>query len=299
MIRICTPFYDTIHEEMSSSVRKVAAGDIKCEWATCRGTLIADSRNSLMIGASSALLRKKFPEIAPFDGFFFIDSDIEFTMNDFEAIIKASASNPRAIMCGAYMNRANPTDMCHGWMDSDGKWDIRPRSALNGEIIPVQWSGAGFMFVPACLLKELPYPWFHHRIIEHSVRGEAYASSVGEDVSLCMLARENGFDVLVHEGVVVKHLVPGRFMIESPEGVKPESKAAIINAELEIVRNTIYKHSVRARAYTLSGDLASADKERQVIEKFCKLEDAYKKLIADEVNVGSSHESDMPPVCPQ
>ena len=150
------------------------------------------------------------PEQKPFDGrlaydyLMWIDSDILCSPDDFAALLKHNAD----IVSGVYLM----ADGRH--LAAVKEWDeehylahgafqfLDPHDLDNHEgLLPVAYTGMGFMLVRHGVFEALEYPWF--RPLEKRI-GPAVDFTM-EDVAFCLRAREKGYAVLVDPRVRVRH----------------------------------------------------------------------------------------------
>ncbi len=61
--------------------------------------------------------------------------------------------------------------------------------------------GSGFVLVNRSVFRHLPYPWFHHRMVEKYDSRE----QTGEDVGFCLSAREMGIPIQIDFDHPVEH----------------------------------------------------------------------------------------------
>ena len=131
---------------------------------------------------------------------FWIDSDIEWDVEDFKKIYHSELD----IVSGVYLTNLNGTIAANKY-DAEG----RPNTMNEKELFmidePLEVGGVGFGFVAMKqgVFEKMDRPWFK---IEHVKWGDLdFECNVGEDYSWCMNAQRNGFKVMLDPNVKVKH----------------------------------------------------------------------------------------------
>lgn len=134
-----------------------------------------------------------------YDKIFWIDSDIEWTVEDFIKLY----DSPLDIISGLYIVDLTGKVACADF----GKAGL-PRPVYDKDFItkgPIEMFGVGFGFVAikSGVFENMPRPWFKVR----SLKWEQYPVeiNIGEDYSWCMNARESGFKIYVNPSVRVAH----------------------------------------------------------------------------------------------
>ncbi len=131
---------------------------------------------------------------------FWIDSDIEWEVEDFLKLLTSSES----IISGLYQTSPDGT-VAVNRLDEKG----RPMKVNRAEFMlddePVEVGGVGFGFVAMKpeVFEKVPRPWF---LIDRVKWDEVdFECNVGEDYSFCNHARKAGFKIMVDPLVRVKH----------------------------------------------------------------------------------------------
>lgn len=184
---------------------------------TVRGTIMHRS-GPYLDDARNEVCRRFLAEgdFAGFSHLLMVDSDIEFSPADVEALYDAR----RPVLSGVYHNvwGSMLLPVVHDWVElEDGRkalapimgwpdgWPAWPAPAPDGldPIAKVTSVGAGFLMVERRVLVELgeihgePCPYFAEEI-----RADAH---LGEDITFCLRAAEAGYPPEVHRGVQVGH----------------------------------------------------------------------------------------------
>lgn len=122
-----------------------------------------------------------------------IDSDIQWEP---EHILSLYYSD-RDIVTGAYM-------MTNGKIavSIDGTDSPFPHQIPTSREIEVVTCGFGFLCIKSGVFEKMPKPWFDNYIYEDNGR---LVTSIGEDVSWCIKARECGFKIWLYPNVRVIH----------------------------------------------------------------------------------------------
>jgi hypothetical protein len=154
--------------------------------------------------------QKPFDGKCQYDFCMWIDSDIVFTPAHFEKLLR----HRRDIVSGLYlMENGKEYATVQNWdeqfFSAQGHFrfltpgDLEGNNAAEGEsgLLPVDYTGMGFMLVKRGVFESLEYPWF--RPIEKTIG--SMTDFTTEDVSFCLQARERGYEVLVDTTVRVGH----------------------------------------------------------------------------------------------
>lgn len=135
-----------------------------------------------------------------YDKIFWIDSDIEWTPEDFERLWRSDLD----IVSGLYQTNPNGTVAVH-FPDSEG----RPTKVNKVEFLlhdePVEVGGVGFGFVAMKrgVFETMERPWFLiNRVKWDDVD---FYTNVGEDYSWCANAQRAGYKIWVDPQVKVLH----------------------------------------------------------------------------------------------
>ncbi len=135
-----------------------------------------------------------------YDKIFWIDSDIEWEVSDFQKLYEHELD----IIGGLYQSHPNGTVAC-SFRDALGLPEKVHETDFFMADEPVEVFGVGFGFVAIKqgVFEKCDRPWFK---IEHIRWFELdFDTNVGEDYSFCMNAYRNGFKTYVEPTVRVKH----------------------------------------------------------------------------------------------
>jgi hypothetical protein len=135
-----------------------------------------------------------------YDKIFWIDSDIQWDVEDFVRIYQSDLD----VVSGLYQTHPNGT-VAVSQFDEKGL----PRKMSEADFFmqedPIEVFGVGFGFVAmkSGVFEQCDRPWFK---IEH-IRWEGldFDTNVGEDYSWCINARRNGFKIMLDPTVKVYH----------------------------------------------------------------------------------------------
>jgi hypothetical protein len=189
------------------------------------GLYVCDQRNNVV---------HDFLRLFPDDKYLlFVDSDIWFTPDDVSALVDLAESLPDAsVVSGAYpTNRYGTSWVVAGReVDDVTNWEpnmrarrgVRPftrdefmglaATTPDGEGIPVDGCGAGFMLISRDILTHLravyppPHPWFHMPVEDGLVAGDDNGLTTGEDFGFCERVKRLGYPLLLHPGVRLRHV---------------------------------------------------------------------------------------------
>jgi hypothetical protein len=135
-----------------------------------------------------------------YDKIFWIDSDIEWEVEQFQKILESDLD----IVGGLYQTHPNGTVAC-SFFDPTGRPAMVRETDFFMQEEPVEVFGIGFGFVAMKqgVFEKSDRPWF--RIEGVKWDGLDFECNVGEDYSFCVNARRNGFKTFVDPTVRVKH----------------------------------------------------------------------------------------------
>ncbi len=193
MIRVIIPFYHDF-ETAKPGLRDMRAAGMEFDLHAHQGALIYVSRNRGINGGKS---QKRVQDAAPGPShFLFVDSDIDFTAADVAALLALKAP----IAAAPYRCHNAPGLYQSGQLTLLGLVASQDPIETTG-VQARSFVGAGFLLVERNVFRHLPYPWFHHRMIEKYETREL----CGEDVGFCLSAREAGIPIKVHFDHPVTH----------------------------------------------------------------------------------------------
>lgn len=176
--------------------------DFIFQWRRVRCTYIDDGRNNSIIKSANFNINQKLPE--NFDYYWFIDSDISFTLENVLQLLKLEEYK---ILSGVYAERFDPKNQyCAGPFKEgypgiiDGFLSTKAKG-----IIPVDWHGAGFLKVHRSVLESVPYRWFDTVTVEYEENGIKQVTKMHEDVFFCTHCKKHGYNIYVNADCVVTH----------------------------------------------------------------------------------------------
>jgi len=177
MIRIISPCRDS-NEESSIRAHVAEVVTVPHEHICNIGPLIGHNRNNGM-GCDCDTLQW--------------DTDIRATAEDVERIVSHSE-----ITGGAYRHRRHNRLCACGFVTDENATEEDMLIPFGGHGVQrVASVGAGFLFIPKHALSKMSKPYFRYDIV-----GEVL---LGEDVSFCMNAMQNGFSVYLDCDCIVEH----------------------------------------------------------------------------------------------
>ena len=172
---------------------------------------------------------RRGPKQAPWGGeleydfMLWIDSDVIFRFEDFQALLKHNAD----MVAGLYLMADNARFAAVEQMNEEtfkrnGEFEfLTPaKTAKHHGLIPVDYCGFGFVLVKKGVFEKVEYPWFRPIYIE---MGEC-SDFTAEDVGFCMLAKKAGVQMLVDPSVVVGH--EKHVVLQPPMAAKAKVRAA-------------------------------------------------------------------------
>jgi len=206
-IVICCPgdsFSGGFIKCLTQLIRDLNSKDFKVYFCSTYSRNIYEVRNKCMLGNPKKGLNQKPFGGLEYDYILWIDSDIVFTLTDFELLYKAD----KDVISGLYI-MANDRQFAavetwdesyfqkHGTFEFLNKEDVRTR------YIPfkVEYAGFGFLLFKHGIFEQLKYPWFEPTYLQIK---ESKDFSM-EDVTLCLKLKKKKIEVYVHPEVIVGH----------------------------------------------------------------------------------------------
>ncbi len=139
-----------------------------------------------------------------YDFLMWIDSDSVFTPRDFKLLLSLMLQNQHIpILSGVYMHGSEEAITT---INKEGKL-ITPAELLNmPDLQHVPFTGMGFMLVRKGVFEHLTYPWFVP-ILKTDDQGNII-DIMGDDVSFCERASQQGFKTWIATSVRIGHEKP-------------------------------------------------------------------------------------------
>lgn len=203
-LMICTPGHSMMAEYVKSLIQWAGfAGSKNITWGLATGysSHVADAREIVLSGTrqNNIWQTRPFEGNLTYDKLLWIDSDIEFIPED---VLKLYESD-KDIICGGYL-MANGAVVVYPTLDH--QLSIQEVEKMR-DIIEVEGAGFGFMCVKAGVFESLSRPWFQSATTTiKDEKDEDYSfPMIGEDMSWCHRARENGYKIYFDPSVKVNH----------------------------------------------------------------------------------------------
>jgi hypothetical protein len=173
-------------------------------FSATKHVIVSDNRNRLV--------REFLAHPAAAEWLWVLDPDIKFPPDTCSRLLGVADPVEASIVAAAYWNEYDGGERCLTWhaQTDDGLRLFRRLPDVAGAV-EIGSCGMGCTLIHRTVFESLaeahsddPWPWFGHDIIDTS-NGPDRA---GEDVTFCVRAREQGFRVVGHCGVVVEHYKP-------------------------------------------------------------------------------------------
>lgn len=139
-----------------------------------------------------------------YDYMLWIDSDIIFTVEDFDKLLSHQAD----IVSGLYlMEDGRQFATVENWDENffalNGYFEFLTPNNLQNKTkpFPVNYTGFGFMMIKRGVIESMEYPWFRPEFIQI---GESRDFTM-EDVAFCREANRKGYKILIDPTVIVGH----------------------------------------------------------------------------------------------
>lgn len=178
-------------------------------------------RSSIAGGSSEFGLYQRpftsqFLEEDHYDYLMWIDSDIIFSLSDFEGLLEMDKdiasgwyrmSNGLPVV-GNFIKRKlrfSKKNFPLPLYDKDTIYSCSNNMEVETATEPfvVDWAGMGWMLMKRGVMEELMFPWFAPKIVRYNLP-EAY-EVLSEDLSFALSLKDAGFDIWVHPKIKVGH----------------------------------------------------------------------------------------------
>ena len=187
------------------TIRWLESQGLTYKWLNKAGSLISTTRELTALDSFSPdwdtreIGRGEFT----YDKIFWIDSDIEWSVEDFKKIYESSLD----IVGGLYQIHPNGRVAVALFDPADNELPIVVNEAdfivLDTEPMECYGLGFGFVAMKSGVFEACDRPWFLMERIRYPHL--QFDLNVGEDYSFCLNARRNGYKVHVDPMVKVKH----------------------------------------------------------------------------------------------
>jgi hypothetical protein len=151
--------------------------------------------------------QKPFDGKIDYDFIMWIDSDIVFNPDQFVRLL----SHNKDVVAGLYkMEGGKQFAVVENWDTDEFKKngtfkfmdDDRRQELAEKELVPVDYTGFGWVLIKRGVFERLEYPWFHPEYTEFEGDVRDFCS---EDVGFCRAAKRAGIELLIDPKVVVGH----------------------------------------------------------------------------------------------
>jgi hypothetical protein len=182
-IKVCIPYYAEYKACESGIAELEACTEHEFVIKPKRGSVVSDTRNFLVNEGKST---KIYQQVSGFDAYLFIDSDVEFTLDNILHMIKFSLTKPDSIIALPYETFSGSGIYQVGeWKIVEGHIKGKYKATAIGWK-KVSWIGGGLHLTPATAYSKIEYPWYRH----HLVRYMGNQSQTSEDLGFCIVARQ-------------------------------------------------------------------------------------------------------------
>lgn len=204
-VLIATPG-ELMHADYTKSLVETAAWlssqGVTYKWLNKAGSLVSTTRELTALDSytpnweTTQVGRGEYT----YDKIFWIDSDIEWTVEDFEKIYRSDLN----IVGGLYQTHPNGR-VAAAFFDENNL----PKVAVESDFIlhdePLEMYGVGFGFIAmkSGVFESCDRPWFLMERIKWPHL--EFELNVGEDYSFCINARRNGYTVYIDPTVKLRH----------------------------------------------------------------------------------------------
>ena len=148
---------------------------------------------------------------AKFDYLMFIDSDIQFSIENILQLLKRD----KDVVSGIYFAKSKPHFPVCGFYDlkriSNGFPKLNKEQILSKQLLEVDWTGNGFILMKRNVIDKIEYPWFDMRVIDLLEPAKRDGNItikkeiLSEDISFCCKIKEAGFKIFADTSILLKH----------------------------------------------------------------------------------------------
>jgi hypothetical protein len=202
-LMICTPGHSVMMSYLKSLMGWAAfAAEKNITWGFSTGysSHVADAREVTLSGSKQNNLKdsRPFSGNMTYDKILWIDSDIEFLPEDIYKLYKSD----KDIVTGAYL-LANGQVVAYPTMRKDLNIDDVKKMR---EDLEIEAAGFGFICFKSGVFETLSRPWFQSATVTEEFNEEKFTFAIiGEDISLCLRAKEKGFKIYLDPSVRLNH----------------------------------------------------------------------------------------------
>lgn len=149
--------------------------------------------------------QKPFNGRIDYDYLMWIDSDITFSNEQFQALldhkldivsgIYVYTSQNDTLACGVWENKAYPS------VEPDTLESLKNRNRNSKGLLEVDYCGFGFILIKKGVFESMQYPWFRPLIFEI----DEARDQMTDDLGWCYQIKEIGYNIYVDPEIRVKH----------------------------------------------------------------------------------------------
>lgn len=176
---------------------------VSYKWLNGTSSLVHHAREVLMSGDGTMDADDLGPlhDRVTYKKIIWIDSDIEWNVSDFMKLYESDYD----IITGAYLLANGKTSTIHTQRHPSGIPKDEMKNIKN--VMKIDACGFGFIAMKSGVFEKIERPWFSHLVqpIVNS-RGKTLYTSLGEDVSWCIKAKNAGMNIHFEPSVLVTHL---------------------------------------------------------------------------------------------
>ena len=199
---------------------KLGEWNAKFRIAQKSGSNVCEVRETILgaeFGKPLTALTKPWNGQIEYDYMLWIDSDVLFTPEHFEALYRWN----KDIVCGLYLKNQGG-DFAPARMDPEFEagranniWSLNVRDLIGkeGELLEVITASMGFCLVKNNVFEKIQRPWFPSMPVKMPGGDELFC---GEDVNFSFRAREAGFKFYIDPTVIIPHYKQSGWMCRVP-----------------------------------------------------------------------------------
>lgn len=179
-IKVCMPNTGQIYTHTVASLLRLSREEYKFSFNMIIGSCIAQNRNECVQDALNDDV----------DYILWVDSDMTFEPNNLKQLL----ADDKDIVTGLYFTRKQPVEPVIYSMVDDSEYYASIKDYDKNAMFKVGGCGGGFVLVKTDVYKKIEKDWY-------SIIG-----NIGEDLSFCRRALENGYDIWCDATVKLGHV---------------------------------------------------------------------------------------------
>ena len=202
---ICTPGHSVMGSYLKSllpTIDWLSKNNITWAFSNEYASMVSDAREMTLSGTTQNSLtqNKPFEGQITYDKVFWIDSDISWKVEDFKKLYESD----KDIVSGAYLIATGEVMAFEKILRRSYKFDEIKNEI---DLMKIEACGFGFLAVKSGVFESLSRPWFQAAMgsVETEDGNTIEFPIIGEDISFCKRATDNGHEIWLDPTVQLTH----------------------------------------------------------------------------------------------